>query len=159
MMSPGPMSNTFGIDQATATAYPPLSRTTPFGFPLVPDVCSRYSGSVALTVTGSTGFAEAIAVVQLTSSGPSTASVCCCTITRLAGWCSAISMALFNRGRYPTVLPPWTPLDADTTTTGLASSIRAASSLGANQPETTQCTAPIRAQPSIATTACGIIGR
>ncbi|SLI19061.1 Uncharacterised protein [Mycobacteroides abscessus subsp. abscessus] len=26
------------IDQASATACPPLSRTTPFGFPVVPEV-------------------------------------------------------------------------------------------------------------------------
>jgi hypothetical protein len=27
-----------GIDQRSATAWPPLSRTTPLGFPVVPDV-------------------------------------------------------------------------------------------------------------------------
>ena len=51
------------------------------------------------------------------------------------------------------------PHDAVTTTTGSASSIRAASSAGANPPNTTECTAPIRAQASIATTASGTIGR
>ena len=50
------------------------------------------------------------------------------------------------------------PQDADTTTFGRASSIRIASSWGANPPKTTECTAPIRAQASIATTASGIIG-
>ena len=42
---------------------------------------------------------------------------------------------------------------------GVASSMRAASSLGANPPKTTECTAPMRAQASIAMCACGIIGR
>ncbi len=51
------------------------------------------------------------------------------------------------------------PQLADTMTVGWASSIRAASSAGANPPKTTECTAPIRAQASIATTASGIIGR
>ena len=50
------------------------------------------------------------------------------------------------------------PQDADTTTLGWASSIRAASSLAANPPNTTECTAPSRAQASIATTASGTIG-
>ncbi len=41
---------------------------------------------------------------------------------------------------------------------GLASSMRVASSLAAKPPNTTLCTAPIRAQASIATTASGTIG-
>ncbi len=64
MVSPGPMSYMWRIDHASATAYPPLSRTTPLGFPVVPDVYSRYSGSVALTITGSAGVADAIAFVS-----------------------------------------------------------------------------------------------
>jgi hypothetical protein len=28
----------FGIDHASATAWPPVSRTIPFGCPVVPDV-------------------------------------------------------------------------------------------------------------------------
>ncbi len=51
------------------------------------------------------------------------------------------------------------PQDAETITFGRASSIRAASSLAAKPPNTTECTAPIRAQPSIAITASGTIGR
>ena len=51
------------------------------------------------------------------------------------------------------------PQDAVTSTRGRASSTRAASSLAANPPNTTECTAPSRAQASIATTASGTIGR
>ena len=51
------------------------------------------------------------------------------------------------------------PQDAETTTFGCASSMRTASSAGAKPPKTTECTAPIRAQASIAMTASGIIGR
>ncbi len=50
------------------------------------------------------------------------------------------------------------PQDAETTTCGSASSMRAASSCGAKPPNTTECTAPSRAQASIATTASGTIG-
>ena len=50
------------------------------------------------------------------------------------------------------------PQDADTIATGLASSIRVASSAAANPPNTTEWTAPIRAHASIATTAPGTIG-
>jgi len=50
------------------------------------------------------------------------------------------------------------PHEALTTTFGRASSMRTASSAGANPPKTTECTAPIRAQASIATTASGTIG-
>ena len=50
------------------------------------------------------------------------------------------------------------PHDAETTTLGLASSMRTASSVAAKPPKTTECTAPSRAQASIAITASGIIG-
>ncbi len=43
-------------------------------------------------------------------------------------------------------------------TFGVASSIRTASSFGAKPPKTTECTAPMRAHASIATTASGTIG-
>jgi hypothetical protein len=50
------------------------------------------------------------------------------------------------------------PHDADTTTFGCASSIRRASSFAANPPNTTEWTAPSRAQASMATTASGTMG-
>ncbi len=50
------------------------------------------------------------------------------------------------------------PQEAETMTFGLASSMRTASSLAANPPKTTECTAPKRAQASIATRAWGIMG-
>ncbi len=50
------------------------------------------------------------------------------------------------------------PHDAETTTAGRASSMRAASSCAAKPPNTTECTAPNRAQASIAMTASGTIG-
>ena len=43
-------------------------------------------------------------------------------------------------------------------TFGFASSMRVASSFAAKPPNTTECTAPSRAQASIATTASGTIG-
>ena len=50
------------------------------------------------------------------------------------------------------------PQLAVTITVGSASSMRTASSAGAKPPKTTECTAPRRAQASMATTASGIIG-
>ena len=50
------------------------------------------------------------------------------------------------------------PQDAETIAFGVASSMRVASSFGAKPPKTTECTAPMRAQASTATTASGIIG-
>ena len=50
------------------------------------------------------------------------------------------------------------PHDAETITLGRASVIRLASSCEANPPNTTECTAPIRAQASMPTTASGTIG-
>jgi hypothetical protein len=50
------------------------------------------------------------------------------------------------------------PHDAHTISTGLASSMRVASSTAAKPPKTTECTAPRRAQASMATTASGIMG-
>ena len=54
---------------------------------------------------------------------------------------------------------PSMPHEADTTTFGRAWSMRTASSLAANPPNTTEWTAPRRAQASMATTASGTIGR
>jgi hypothetical protein len=50
------------------------------------------------------------------------------------------------------------PHEAERITLGLASSMRAASSLGAKPPKTTEWMAPMRAQASIAITASGTIG-
>jgi hypothetical protein len=41
------------IVQCIATMWPPLSRTTPFGLPVVPEVYRMYSGSVAASLAHS----------------------------------------------------------------------------------------------------------
>ena len=82
-----------------------------------------------------------------------------CSTTVHAGEWLARSSAASTSGLYSTTRAPSMPHEAVTTTTGSASSIRAASSAGANPPKTTECTAPSRAQASIAMTASGIIGR
>ena len=51
-----------------------------------------------------------------------------------------------------------TPQDAVTITFGWASLMRVASSLAAKPPKTTECTAPSRAEASIAISASGTIG-
>ena len=50
------------------------------------------------------------------------------------------------------------PQEAETITLGLASLMRVASSGAAKPPNTTECTAPRRAQASMAMTASGIMG-
>jgi hypothetical protein len=55
--------------------------------------------------------------------------------------------------------PPRTPSSAVTTKVDLQSSMRPASESGENPPNTTEWTAPIRAQASIEIAASGIIGR
>ena len=113
-----------------------------------------------MTATQSVGVAPAIASAQSTSSGPMAASACGrWRITRFAGLCVASSIAVSSSGLYSITRLPSIPQDAETTTAGSASSIRTASSFGANPPKTTECTAPIRAQASIATAASGTIGR
>ena len=57
-----------------------------------------------------------------------------------------------------TARPPRGPSSAVTTTRQSESRIRSRSASGENPPNTTECTAPIRAQASIATAASGTIG-
>ena len=67
-------------------------------------------------------------------------------------------VARFKIGMYSRTRLTSIPQDADTMTLGAASSMRAASSGAAKPPNTTECTAPMRAQASMAMTASGIIG-
>ena len=67
-------------------------------------------------------------------------------------------MAASSIGLYSTMRVGSMPQDAETMTVGRTSSMRTASSCGAKPPNTTECTAPSRAQASIAMTASGIIG-
>jgi hypothetical protein len=75
-----------------------------------------------------------------------------------SGFDSTMPIAASSSGLYGTTPLGSIPQDAETTTLGLASSIRLASSCAANPPKTTEWTAPIRAQASIAITASGTIG-
>jgi hypothetical protein len=68
------------------------------------------------------------------------------------------AMARSRIGMYSRTRLTSIPQDADTTTLGAASSMRTASSGAAKPPNTTECTAPMRAQASMAMTAWGIIG-
>ncbi len=157
--SPGPASYTARTDQVTATACPPLSRMIPFGRPVVPDVYRMYSGSAASSATHSAGSAPSIASSQLRSR-PSTSVASNsgrCRITHRGEWPES-SMARSSSGLYSTTRPGSRPHDAARISFGWQSSMRAASSCAANPPNTTECTAPMRAHASIATTASGTIG-
>ncbi len=115
---------------------------------------------MAATGTHPAGSAAAIASCQ-SRSRPGTSVAGACSrrrITQLPGLCSARSSALSSIGLYSTILDGSMPQEADTTTAGRASSMRMASSRGAKPPNTTEWTAPRRAQASMATTASGTIG-
>ncbi len=71
---------------------------------------------------------------------------------------SAIAIASSSSGLYLTMRPGSMPQLAVSTSFGLASSMRLASSFAAKPPNTTECTAPMRAQASIANTASGTSG-
>jgi len=75
-----------------------------------------------------------------------------------SGWWVVLSSAPVMIGWYSTTREGSIPQDAATITFGVASSTRAASSLGAKPPNTTECTAPIREQANIAMAASGTIG-
>ena len=71
------------------------------------------------------------------------------------GHASSASWVFFFSG---TLRPPRGPSSAVTTTRQSESRMRSRSASGENPPNTTECTAPIRAQASIATVASGTIG-
>ena len=124
-----------------------------------------YSGSVAVTSTGAAASAEAISASQSSHPGCSAAMEAtvdakpslALTRTGVSG-APAMPRASATAGRYSIRRDGSMPPDAVTTAAGAASRMRAASSLGANPPKTTECTAPSRAVASIAITASGIIG-
>ena len=76
----------------------------------------------------------------------------------MSGAWRACARAPSRRGPYSTTRAGSIPQDAASTALGAQSSIRSASSRAAKPPNTTEWTAPIRAQASIATTASGIMG-
>ena len=119
-----------------------------------------YSGSVALTGTQSAGCAAAAASFQSRSRPAVRAATACgrCRITQCSGLRRARLMARSRMGLYSMTRLVSMPQEAVTSTFGSASSIRVASSCAAKPPNTTECTAPIRAHASIAIAASGIIG-
>ena len=129
-----------------------------------------YRGSVALTTTGSAGATPSCASVQESHEGPADAvalSRAPATVvskpsrswtSTANGACSLSCSASSIAGRYSIRRLGSTPPEAVTITTGCESSMRLASSRGAKPPKTTECTAPIRADASIAITDSAIIG-
>ncbi len=76
---------------------------------------------------------------------------------RSGAW-AVMPRARSSSGMYSTTRPGSMPHEAAQTTFGAQSSMREASSWAAKPPNTTEWTAPRRAQASIATTASGTIG-
>ncbi len=129
-----------------------------------------YSGSVAATVTGSAGATPSCASVHDSHAGPPAS----CDRSRASatvvvkpsrswtstadGACSLICRASSIAGRYSMRRLGSTPPEAVTMATGRESSMRLASSRGANPPKTTECTAPNRAHASMAMTDSAIMG-
>ena len=81
-----------------------------------------------------------------------------CRIRQWSGLWPASSIAWSSRGLYSTTRPGSIPQEAETMALGWQSSIRVASSLAAKPPNTTEWTAPRRAQASMAIAASGIMG-
>ena len=82
-----------------------------------------------------------------------------CRIRQAPGLCAESAIASSSSGLYLTIRPPVSiPQLAERITFGLASSMRVASSRAAKPPNTTECTAPMRAQASMPITASGTIG-
>ena len=79
-------------------------------------------------------------------------------MTQARGLWAASAIAPSSSGLYSTTRPGSTPHEAETIATGVASSMRTASSFEAKPPNTTECTAPSRAQASIAMIASGTMG-
>ncbi len=81
-----------------------------------------------------------------------------CRMSTLSGLCGERPIAASSSGLYFTTRPGSRPQDAETIARGFASAMRAASSAAAKPPNTTECTAPSRAQASMAIAASGTIG-
>src|ERR1017187_657032 len=106
--------------QHKATAWPPLSRTTPFGLAVVPEVYRMYSGSEAATGTQPTGLATEIAWSQ-SRSRPAVRVAGACgrwTITQWAGLRADSPMARSRIGLYSTIRLASRPHEAGAMTLG-----------------------------------------
>ena len=79
-------------------------------------------------------------------------------MTQALGLWVASSIAPSSSGLYSITRPGSIPHDAETIATGVASSMRTASSFAAKPPNTTECTAPSLAHASIAMIASATIG-
>ena len=132
----------------------------PFGTPVVPDVYRMYSGSVAATGVQPTGDAASATARQSRSRSAMRSHRSCSrwSTTQCSGLCAARSIALSSSGLYGTMRVTSMPQLAVRTTLGLASSMRTANSADANPPNTTECTAPIRAHAYMPTSASTVIG-
>ena len=119
-----------------------------------------YRGSVAPTETGGCGSPAASSAAKSWSRPVVSAARAAgrCNTMQAAGLCGERAMAASSSGLYCTTRPGSRPQEAVTITLGWASAMRAASSAAANPPNTTECTAPSRAQASIAIAASGTIG-
>ena len=80
------------------------------------------------------------------------------TISTFGGGDVASAHAASTMGLYGITLPPRMPASAAISSLGRASSMRSARLCAAKPPNTTECTAPMRAQASIANTASAMFG-
>ena len=98
--SPARMPYTWRSAYSSATAWPPLSRTMPLGFPVVPEVYMMYSGSAAFTGTGAAGSLpvtsarQSLKPVPVRSAGPASR----CSTSTASTRCAACSRAPLTSG-------------------------------------------------------------
>ena len=127
---------------------------------MVPEVYRIYNGSLPFTGTISAGLTSLMASFQETSKSAFNFTLNCSRwkiIHFLTLWFDNF-IASSKRGLYSTILPGSIPQEAEIISFGEQSSILTASSLAANPPKTTECTAPILAIAKTAIIASGIIG-
>src|SRR6266850_1027236 len=163
IVSPGSPQKRCFIEAVSATAWPPTSRCTPFGRPVVPDVYKMYEGWFDSSHAHETlAPACSLASDAQSTSRPVTLGMLGSSPRRkmstLFGGCLATLSDSSTSDLYSTGLPMRLPPSAVIISAGCASSMRAARLAAAKPPNTTEWIAPSRAQERMAKAASGIIG-
>src|SRR3989441_6918913 len=131
IVSPASPQKRCFIDAVSATAWPPTSRCTPFGWPVVPEVYRMYDGSLDSSQAHVTlAPAWSLAAAAQSTSRPATVGMFGSSPRRkmstFFGGCLATLSDSSTSDLYSTCLPMRLPPSAVIISTGFASSMRAA---------------------------------
>src|SRR5207247_1934174 len=151
IVSPASPQKRCFIDAVSATAWPPTSRCTPFGMPVVPEVYRTYEGSFDSSQTqGISAFSKSPWIDFQSTSRPGTVVMVGSSPRRkmstFLGGCLASLSDSSTSDLYSTCFPMRLPPSAVIISAGFASSMRAARLAAAKPPNTTERTAHRRAQ-------------